>query len=82
MRPAFKVVLADSGGEGGMNTVLREVKIVDLAESRARFPSWLVRRSAEIVLTNIEQLTTVELRSMADVLLREAGSRVVSGEER
>lgn len=60
-----------------------EVKILDLsANSVSKFPRWMVRRAVEILLNNTEQITVEELRSVADVLIREVGSRVVLGEER
>ncbi len=61
----------------------REVRIVDLSHvKRERQPIWLVRRAAEIVVHNVSQLTTDELRSLSAILMNEAGSRFVLGEER
>ncbi|MFQ6013379.1 MAG: hypothetical protein ACE5LS_07020 [Thermoplasmata archaeon] len=61
----------------------REVRIVDLSDvKRTRQPLWLVRRAAEILAHNAGQLTTDELRSLAHILMSEAGSRSVLGEER
>ncbi|MCJ2531776.1 MAG: hypothetical protein LN413_05675 [Candidatus Thermoplasmatota archaeon] len=61
----------------------REVRIVDLSHvKRERQPIWLVRRAAEIVVHNVGQLTTDELRSLSAILMNEAGSRFVLGEER
>jgi hypothetical protein len=60
-----------------------EVKIVDLsATGGVKMPLWLVRRAAEILINNAEQLTSEELTSIADILMREAGSRLLLGEER
>ncbi len=68
-----------AGGTG----VQREVRIVDLSHvKRERQPIWLVRRAAEIVVHNVSQLTTDELRSLSAILMNEAGSRFVLGEER
>lgn len=59
------------------------VRIVDLSNQRKlRQPIWLVRRAAEILVHNADQLTGEELTSIANVLMREAGSRLVLGEER
>ncbi len=61
----------------------KEVKIVDLSTSSGvKLPQWMVRRAAEILVNNAEQLTREELRSVADILMREAGSRFILGEER
>ncbi len=60
-----------------------EVRILDLsAASGAKYPKWMVRRAVEILLNNTEQITVEELRSIVDVLIREAGSRAFLGEER
>ncbi|MFQ5837380.1 MAG: hypothetical protein ACE5HJ_01190 [Thermoplasmata archaeon] len=60
-----------------------EVRIVDLsARGGIKVPLWLVRRAAEILVSNAEQLSTEELTSLAHILMREAGSRVFLGEER
>jgi hypothetical protein len=59
-----------------------EVRIVDLsATGGVKLPLWLVRRAAEILINNVEQLTSEELTSIANILMREAGSRLVLGEE-
>lgn len=61
----------------------REVRIVDLSDvKRARQPLWLVRRAAEILVHNVDALTTDELTSLGHILMREAGSRSLLGEER
>lgn len=61
----------------------RAVKIVDLSSGRRlKQPTWLVRRAAEILVHNADQLTAEELTSIAQVLMQEAGSRFVLGEER
>ncbi|MFQ5908352.1 MAG: hypothetical protein ACE5JE_05955 [Thermoplasmata archaeon] len=61
----------------------REVRIVDLSDvKRERQPIWLVRRAAEILIHNASQLTTDELRTLGNILMNEAGSRSVLGEER
>ncbi len=60
-----------------------DVRIVDLSASGGpRYPLWMVRRAVEILMNNTDRLTLEELQSVADVMLREAGSRVVLGEER
>lgn len=62
---------------------MERVKIVDLSgERRLRQPTWLVRRAAEILVHNADQLSAEELTSIARVLMQEAGSRLVLGEER
>ncbi len=59
-----------------------EVKILDLSPTiGTKYPQWMVRRAVEILLGNTEQVTLEELWSIADVLMREAGSRIVRGEE-
>lgn len=61
----------------------RSVKIVDLSGNRrVRQPTWLVRRAAEILIHNADQLGVEELQDIAHLLMTEAGSRLVSGEER
>lgn len=63
--------------EEGRESLQKEVKIVDLSGTKGVwFPRWMVRRSAEILVNNVNQLTPDELRSIADVLLREAASRL------
>ena len=78
-RDGAQVDVDVAGGTG----VQREVRIVDLSDvKRTGQPIWLVRRAAEIVVHNARQLTTEELRSLSAILMNEAGSRSVLGEER
>lgn len=60
-----------------------DVRIVDLsAGAGTKYPQWMVRRAVEILVNNTDRLTVEELQAIADIMLREAGSRVVLGEER
>lgn len=61
----------------------QETRIVDLsANTGTKYPRWMVRRAVEILMNNTDRVSVEELQSIADILLREAGSRVVLGEER
>lgn len=54
-----------------------DVRILDLASTKGvKFPLWMVRRSAEILVNNAEQLDSEELQAVVDVLLRETRQRV------